>query len=156
MVPNDNSLEQALGALEREAEAAVRGLGAALKEAKKVKAAVATGQLRELRQGLDSAVRLADAAAAATRDVRAGWRFDEQAHFAGGGYTKEVLALAAEEGVQAFESDDRILCYPAIVRVAGDGTVAIDRKKERRASATATGPRGTGWPWRPGSAAGWG
>lgn len=133
MVPSDNSLEQSLGALEREAEAAVRSLGAALKEAKKVKAAAATGQLRDLRQGLDNAVRLAEAAAVATRDVRAGWTFDEQAHFAGGGYTKEVLALAAEEGVQAFESDDRILCYPAIVQVAGDGTVAIDRKRERRA-----------------------
>lgn len=118
MLTNDNSLEQSLGALERDAEAAVRSLGAALREAKKVKAAAATGQLRELRQALDSAVRLAEAAAVATREVRMGWTFDEQAHFAGGGYTKEVLALAAEEGVQAFESDDRILCYPAIVQVA--------------------------------------
>lgn len=127
-----NSLEQALADLERNAESAVRSLTSALKEAKKVKAAAAAGLFRELRQSLDGSVRLADAAAAATRDVRDGWRFDEQSHFEGGGYAKEVLALAAEEGVQAFESDDRILCYPAIVQVAADATVVIDKKKDRR------------------------
>ncbi len=127
-----NSLEQALADLERDADSAVRSLTSALKEAKKVKAAATTGQLRELRQALDGSVRLADAAAATTRDVRDGWTFDEEAHFAGGGYAKEVLALAAEEGVQAFESDDRILCYPAIVQVASDTTVVIDKKKDRR------------------------
>lgn len=127
-----NSLEQSLADMERDAEAAVRSLAAALKEAKRVKAAAAAGQLRELRQGLDGSVRLAEAAAATTRDVRNSWKFDEQAWFSGGGYTKEVLALAAEEGVQAFESDDRILCYPAIVQVSADTTVVIDKKKERR------------------------
>lgn len=127
-----NSLEQALAELERHADNAVRSLTSALKEAKKVKAAAATGQLRDLRQALDGTVRLADAAAVTTRDLRDGWTFDEQAYVAGGGYAKEVLALAAEEGVQAFESDDRILCYPAIVQIAPDATVAIDKKKDRR------------------------
>ncbi|MDQ2826833.1 MAG: hypothetical protein M3Y04_07730 [Actinomycetota bacterium] len=127
-----DSLEQALAEIERDADSAVRGLTAALKEAKKVKAAAAAGQLKELRQGLDSAVRMAAAAAATAKDVRDGWTFDEQGYFAGGGYTKEVLALATEEGVQAFESDDRILCYPAIVQVAADNTVVIDKKKDRR------------------------
>ncbi len=127
-----NSLEQSLADLEREADNAVRSLAAALKEAKKVKAAAATGRLRELRQGLEGTVRLAESAAATSRQVRDGWTFDEQSYFSGGGYTKEVLALAAEEGVQAFESDDRILSYPAIVQVAGDATVVIDKKKDRR------------------------
>lgn len=127
-----DSLEQSLADLERHADSAIRGLTSALKETKKVRAAAATGQLRELRQGLDGSVRLAEAAAATARDVRDAWTFDEQAHFSGGGYTKEVLALAAEEGVRAFESDDRILCYPAIIQVASDTTVVIDKKKERR------------------------
>lgn len=129
---DDRTLEESLADLEREADAAVRSLSAALREAKKVKAVAATGQLRELRQGLDGAVRLAGAALEATRQVRNGWTFDEQSHFANGGYTKEILALAAEEGVQAFESDDRILCYPAIVQVAPDATVVVDKKRERR------------------------
>ncbi|MGH9180919.1 MAG: hypothetical protein ACRDY5_04305, partial [Acidimicrobiales bacterium] len=42
-------------------------------------------------------------------------------------------ALAAEEGVKAFESDDRILSYPAIVQVSpADTTVLIDKQRERR------------------------
>lgn len=130
---DENSIEQALGAIERDADAAVKGLTAALKEAKRAKAAAAAGHLRELRAALDGAVRLADEAAATAREVRAGWDFDEQAHFASGAYTKELLALAADEGVQAFESDERILCYPAIVETsATDTTVVIDKKKERR------------------------
>ena len=35
--------------------------------------------------------------------------------------------------MQAFESDERILCYPAIVQVsAADATVVVDKKKDRR------------------------
>ena len=35
--------------------------------------------------------------------------------------------------MQAFESDDRILCYPVIVQVsASDATVVVDKKKDRR------------------------
>lgn len=129
----ETSLEQALEQVERDADAAVRSLSSALREAKKVKAAAATGQLRELRQGLDVSVRLAQEAAAATRELRSGWTFDEQEHFSSGAYTTEVLARAAEEGVQVFESDERILSYPAIVQVSpADTTVLIDKKKERR------------------------
>lgn len=129
-----DSLEAALASLERDADAAVRSLASALKEAKRAKAAAASGQLRDLRQSLDSAARLADQATAATREARSAWSFDEQTHLSSGAYTKEVLALAAEEGLAAYESDDRILCYPVIVQVSpNDGTVIIDKKKERRA-----------------------
>ena len=132
MTPNE-SLEGALAAIEREADAAIRATAATLKELKKAKAAAAVGQLRELRASMDGAVRLCDQAGASVRDMRDGWTFDDQAHFAGGGYAKEVLALAADEGVHVYESDDRLLSYPAIVVIsASDSTVAIDRKKDRR------------------------
>lgn len=130
----DASLERSLEMLERDADAAVKSLSSALRQAKKTKAAASLGLLRDLRQALDASVRLAEDAASATREVRDGWTFDEQAHFASGAYAKEVLAVAAEEGLQAFEADDRILSYPAIVAVsASDTTVVIDKKKERRA-----------------------
>ena len=129
----DTSLESELERVERDADAAVRTLASALKEAKKVKFAAAHGQLRELRSTLDGSVRLAEEAASATRELRDGWTFDEHAHFASGAFAKEVLALAAEQGVQAFESEERILSYPAIVSVSPtDTTVVIDKKKERR------------------------
>jgi hypothetical protein len=129
-----NSLEEALQFVERDADAAIKALGAALKAAKKAKAAAASGLLRELNQAMDAAVGLADQASETARDLRQGWQFDAVEWFSSGDYAKELLAVAAEAGVQAFESDDRILCYPAIVQVsAADTTVVVDKIKDRRA-----------------------
>lgn len=129
----DTSLELELERMEHDADVAARQLASALKEAKKVKAAAASGQLRELRSTLDGSVRLAAEATSTVRELRDSWTFDEHAHFASGAYAKEILALAAEQGVQAYESEDRILSYPAIVAVSpADTTVVIDKKKERR------------------------
>lgn len=48
-----------------------------------------------------------------------------------------MLHLAAAEGVSAFESDGRILSYPVIVSIsAGDTTVVIDKKKDKRTRPT--------------------
>ena len=130
---SNKGLEQALEAIEREADTAVRAAAVALTEAKRVKAAATTGQLRALRQSLDAVVRAADHAAAAARDVQAGWRFDEHAYFTSGGFTDEILATAEEQGLTAFESDDRILSYPAIVSLsASDSAVVIDKRKDRK------------------------
>src|SRR5262249_26436284 len=93
----------------------------------------ATGQVRELRRALDSAVAQAESLTAVARDLRARYDLDESAYLASGGYAKELLAMAAERGVAMFEEDERLLCYPSIVRlVPGDGAVEIDRRRERR------------------------
>jgi hypothetical protein len=126
-------LEEALQLVERDADAAIKALGAALRSAKKAKAAAALGLVRELQQALVAAVELADQASGTARELRQGWRFDVGEWFSSGDYAKELLAAAAEAGVQAFESDDRILSYPAIVQVsAADTTVVVDKKKDRR------------------------
>lgn len=130
---SNRSMEDALDDIERAADGAVRNAAAVLTEVKRVKAAAASGQLRALRQSLESVTRLADLATDSVRDLKARWTFDEQAYFASGAYTAEVLGIAAEEGLSAFESDDRILSYPAIVSLsASDTTVLIDKKKDRR------------------------
>lgn len=130
---SNQSLEQALEEIERAADGAVRAAAAALTEAKRVKAAAGTGQLRALRQSMDSAVRLADAAATTSRDLRQNWTFDEQEYFTSGGYTAEVLAVAEAQELSAFESDGRILSYPAIVSLStSDTAVLIDKRKDRK------------------------
>ena len=130
---SNQSLEDALEDVERAADGAVRAAAAVLAEAKRVKAAAATGQLRALRQSLESMSRLADQATESAREMKARWTFDEQEYFASGAYTSEVLEVAAEEGLSAFESDDRILSYPAIVSLsASDTAVLIDKRKDRR------------------------
>lgn len=130
---SNQSLENALDDIERAADGAVRVAAALHTEAKRVKAAAASGQLRALRQSLDSAARLADQAATTARDLQARWTFDEQAHFTSGAYTAEVLAVASEQGLSAFESDERILSYPAIVSLSTtDTAVLIDKRKDRK------------------------
>jgi hypothetical protein len=128
-----SSLEEALQEVERDADGAIKALGAALKAAKKAKAAAAHGQIRDLQQAMDATVSLADQAADAARGLREGWRFDVAEWFSSGNYTKELLAAAAGAGVAAFESDDRILSYPVIVQVSpSDAAIVIDKKKDRR------------------------
>ena len=130
---SNQNLEQALEDIERAADGVVRAAAAALSEAKRVKADAASGQLRALRQSLDSSARLADVAASASGDLQKRWTFDEQEYFTSGAYTAEVLAIAAEQGLSAFESDDRILSYPAIVSLSvSDTSVLIDKRKDRR------------------------
>jgi len=129
----DDSLEEALQVIERAADATLKVLAAAAKEAKRVKAAAAVGQMRELQSALSSVARLADDASSSATELRDAWRFDVAEWFASGRYTKELLASAAEAGVQAFESDDRILSYPVVVALSpGDTTVLVDRSRDRR------------------------
>jgi hypothetical protein len=126
-------LETALATLERDADGTVRALAAALREAKRVKAAASTGQMRDVQASLDAVARLAEGAALAAGELKAGWTFDTQAHLAGGGYTAELLAMAREAGLSAYEADERVLSYPAILQVApGDASVLVDRQRERR------------------------
>lgn len=130
--PQPQGLEEALRSMELGADSAIRALTAAIKEAKRAKTAAAVGQVRELQQALESAARLANQAADAVGGLRGGWSFDVGAWFASGDYTKELLATAQEAGVKAYESDQRILCYPLIVEVStSDTTVVVDKKKQR-------------------------
>jgi hypothetical protein len=127
------TLEHALDVLEHDADVALRALLAAAKEAKRLKAAAATGQLRDVQRTVEAVDRLAASAASAATELRSGWRLDVAGCFESGEYTKELLAAAAAAGVRAVESDQRILCYPSVVQVSlGDATVVIDKKKERR------------------------
>jgi len=126
-------LERALDELEAEATALLELVSSVARVAKKVKAAAETGTVRDLPQALEAAAQLAGFAAAAAERLKARWRFDVGEWFASGDYTKELLASAAEAGVSAFESDERILCYPVIVQVSSsDTSVVIDKKKDRR------------------------
>ena len=47
--------------------------------------------------------------------ARLSWR--GHAYLASGAYTKELLVAAEAKGVTMFEEDDRLLCYPSLLRV---------------------------------------
>ena len=127
------SFESALDATHDGTEAALKSAGGLTRELRKAKAAAASGQVRELRRALDAAAGLAAELSAQAQQVRGGYDIDETTYLASGDYAKELLATASDRGVAMFEEDERLLCYPSIVRVVpGDSVVEIDRRRERR------------------------
>lgn len=130
---SDTSFEAALRLTQSKAEAALKSASTVTRELRKAKAAAATGQVRDLRRALDSAANLAEELRASVHETRDSLDIDETAYLASGAYAKELLAMAAERGVDMYEEDDRLLCYPSIVRVIpGESVVEIDHKRERR------------------------
>ena len=128
-----SSFETALSLTQGHVEAALKSSASVARELRKARAAAATGQVRELRRALDAAVSEADDLLTTTQRSRDSFDFDEAAHLASGAYAKELLAMAADTGVNLFEEDERLLCYPSVVRILpGDSVVEIDRKRERR------------------------
>lgn len=126
-------MESALAAVQSGTEAALKAAAGLTGQLRKARGAAASGQVRDLRRALDAAAAQAASLAATARDLQAQYDFDESAFLSSGGYAKELLAVAAERGVAMFEEDERLLCYPSIVRLLpGETAVEIDRRRERR------------------------
>jgi hypothetical protein len=126
-------LEQALSETEAAADGALKAAAAATKALKHLRSVVHAGNLRELPGAFSAAEQAVNALQDHVSAVRASWRFDEDAYFADGLYTRELMATAETMGVRLFEADDRLYSYPLLVRVlAGERIVLIDRTRERR------------------------
>ena len=128
-----DGMEAALAAAEAAVEAAQREAAVAVRELKKARAAAAVGQVRDLRRALGAATDAAQSLSAAAQQAQDVWSFDETDHLASGAYARELLDAAADAGLAMVEDDDRLLCYPSLVRVLpGDAALDIDRRRERR------------------------
>lgn len=132
-VDHQNSLEQALAKTEADADAVCKAATAALRSFKKFRATAQAGNLRELQKALEVAGQaLADLERQLTT-AKAGWNFDEETYLSNGLFVAEVLAAAAQAGVHIYERDDRLYCYPSLIRVLpNDRAVVIDKTRERR------------------------
>lgn len=127
------TLEETLAATERAVESALRSAAAVTRELRKALVGARNGQIREARKALAGARTATTGLVDETRALCEGFDPDEQAYMASGGYVKELLAAAETRGVRIFEEEDRLLCYPSLLRVLpGDAAVEIDRVRERR------------------------
>lgn len=125
-------LEDALAAVEAEVDAAAKTVAALTRELRKARSAAVVGQVRDLRRALESTRALAADVTAAVESAASSYDVDESALLSSGAYAKELLGVAETAGVAMFEDDDRLLCYPSIVRVLpADTTLEIDRKRTR-------------------------
>ncbi len=127
------TLEAALTATERDTDAALKSAAALTKELRKARTSAKAGQARDLRRALQAASSLGEQLAQSVRELRKNFDFDEQEYLSCGSYAKELMAAAAAAGVAMFEEDERLLCYPSLVRVLpNEAAVEVDRVRERR------------------------
>jgi hypothetical protein len=127
-----HGLEAALARAESDLETALRAGAALTRELKRARHASALGNVRDLRRALQAAGELAGVLHDQVRATEAGYDVDEGEMLASGGYAKELLAAAAERNVSIFEEDERLLCYPSIVRIlATDLALEVDRRRVR-------------------------
>jgi len=125
-------LEGALTRVERAVEASSKAVAALARELKRAHAAAASGQVRELRRALDAGQAMAGDVLERVGATATAYDVDEVDLLASGAYAKELLAAAEAADVAMFAEDDRLLCYPSIVRVLpGDLALEIDRKRAR-------------------------
>ncbi len=128
------SMESALAVTERALEEALRAANSSVRELKRALGAARTGQVRDLRKTLATAQATADKLAADTSALQQAFTFDERAYLSSGGYVKELLAEAEARGLAIVEGeDDRLLCYPSLLRVLpNDAAIEIDKVRDRR------------------------
>ena len=134
MVGNaQQTMEQALSSTETDAAATLRAAGALMAPLRRFRAAAQSGNLRELHQSLEAAEAAIAELDRQFKAAKQGWSFDTQKYLSSGQYAKEVLSAAHQLGVQITERDERIYCYPALVRVSpSEKAVVVDRKREER------------------------
>lgn len=126
-------LEDALSVTENEVDAALKAAAAVTRELRKAKSAAAKGQVRDLRRSLEAAAKSAQESGRATTGAEASFTFDEKEHLESGGFAQELVWMAAARDVTMLERDQRLLCYPSLVKVLpADAAVEIDRRRERR------------------------
>ena len=125
-------LEAALTRTESQVEAAARVVASLGRELRKARAVAAAGQVRDMRKTLDT-IRFVAAEVVEQVDAAvASYDVDEAELLSSGAYAKELLAAAEAAGVAMFEDDDRLLCYPSIVRVVpAELALEIDRRRTR-------------------------
>ncbi len=134
MVAESNqSLEQALARTEADAEQALKAANALIVSLRRFRGAAKTGNLKDLH----SAMAAADGALATFRqqfsNAKEGWNFDEASYFGAGRLSQELIAAGQKINVNISNRDERLYCYPSLVRVAqNERVVYIDRKREPR------------------------
>ncbi|MDA0734756.1 MAG: hypothetical protein O2909_09470 [Chloroflexi bacterium] len=128
---DENTLEQALSATETDAAATLRAAGALMAPLRRFRAAAQVGDLQELRSSMEAAEQAMSRLGKQMSDTKSGWSFNAQNYLSSGLFAKEVMNTAEKMGVTMFERDDRLFCYPALLRVIpSERTVAIDRRRE--------------------------
>ncbi len=128
-----HSLEQSLAHTETDALETLSVAKDLLRPLRRLRWAAGAGNLTEIDRSIAAAQTALAALQRQLHETKKGWDFDAQRYLTRGGYVREILATARKAGVKLVERDDRLSCYPALIRVSPDEkAVYINRKRERR------------------------
>lgn len=128
-----NNLEKALAKTESDVEATLKAAGSVVNSLKKFRINIQTGNLRDLKKTIESAEQAIVALKQQFINAKEGWNFDSENYVASRTFTNEILEMSKSLGVKMFEQDERLYCYPFLIRILpNELTVQIDKQKERR------------------------
>jgi hypothetical protein len=127
------SLESALVQAEADADVAIKAALNVASALKRYRSAARQGKLRDLRAAVDSARKSVQTLDQEVANVAESWDFDEETYLQGSGFTDELIEHGRRAGLQIYLQDNRLYCYPALLRVlSGERAVLVDRLRERR------------------------
>ena len=126
------SLEKALAKTQSDAEALMKAAAAVTSAAKRLKTATLVGDLRTLPASIAAAEQAIAALRQQFANTKDGWDFDEDTYFGDGSFVRELQETAQRLSVRIYEQDDRLYCYPSLVRMFPSlRAVEIDKKRQR-------------------------
>lgn len=127
------TLERALAKTEEHANTSLKAAQAVLAALRRFRNAAKTGNLKDLHASVEAAEKAEAVLGQQIAASKAGWDFNEDTYLRDGSFIREILETARQKGVGIFEKDDRLYCYPVLLRVLpSERAVQIDKAREKR------------------------
>jgi hypothetical protein len=131
-----NGLEKALAKTEADVDATLKAANSVVSSLKRFRGVIKTGSLSELRKTIDSVEQAMAALRQQFSNTKDGWNFDTEnyiAYISSKAFPDEILEMSKSMGVQIFEQDERLYCYPFLIRrLSNELAVQIDKTKDKR------------------------
>jgi hypothetical protein len=126
------SLENTLAGKESDARAILKAAVSVVTAVKKHLKNTQTGNLRDLEKNFEYVEQSIDALGRQIIDAKEKLKFDGGSYVAGRAFLDEILEMSKSMGIKMFELDDRLYCYPLLLRILpNELVVQIDKRKER-------------------------
>ena len=126
-------LEKALAKTEADVDATLKAANSVVSSLKRFRGVIKTGSLRELRKTIESAEQAVAALKQQFSNTKNGWNFDTEDYIASKAFPDEILEMSKSLGLKIFEQDERLYCYPFLIRIIpNELAIQIDKTKDKR------------------------